>query len=142
MTSRRLLPAAAREALFGIASDTGSLERNHVLAEDDLDLIATRRNAANRLGLAVHIALLRHPGQGWLDGDALPGALVAWLAEQVAVPSSSLSDYGLRDATRSSHRRLAIRHPTCAHSCRTSTWRRRSGLPRAPRSIPTTDAGS
>ena len=111
MTSRRLLPAAAREALFGIASDTGSLERNYVLAEDDLDLIATRRNAANRLGLAVHIALLRHPGQGWLDGDALPGALVAWLAEQVAVPSSSLSGYGLRDATRSSHRRLAIRHP-------------------------------
>ncbi len=110
MTSRRLLPAAAREALFGIPSDIGSLERNYVLAEDDLELIATRKSAANRLGLAAHIALLRHPGQGWLDGDALPEALVAWLAEQVAVPSSSLSGYGLRGATRSSHRRLAIRH--------------------------------
>ena len=43
--------------------------------------------------------------------DALPRALVAWLAEQVAVPSSSLSGYGLSDATRSSYRRLAIRHP-------------------------------
>ena len=110
MTSRRLLPAAARETLFGNPSDIASLERNYVLAENDLDLIATQRGTANRLGLAVHIVLLRHPGQGWLDGNKIPEGLTAWLAEQVGVPSSSLSDYGLRTATRSSHRQLAVRH--------------------------------
>ena len=68
MASRRLVWASARETLFGIPSDTASLERNYVLADDDLDLICTRRSAENRLGLAIHIALLRHPGQGWLDG--------------------------------------------------------------------------
>ncbi len=77
MASLRLLPAAAHEILFGIPSDVESLERNCVLAEDDIELIATRRSATIRLGLEVHIALLCHPGQGWLDGDALPNALVA-----------------------------------------------------------------
>ena len=110
MASRRLVSASARETLFGIPSDTASLERNYVLADDDLDLICTRRSAENRLGLAIHIALLRHPGQGWLDGDDLPGPLIRWLAEQVAVPSSALAGYGTRNATRSSHRQLAIRH--------------------------------
>ena len=110
MASRHLVSASVRETLFGVLSDTASLERNYVLADDDLDLICTRRSAENRLGLAIHIALLRHPGQGWLDGDDLPGPLIRWLAEQVAVPSSALAGYGTRNATRSSHRQLAIRH--------------------------------
>ena len=35
MTSLRLLATAARKAFFGIPSEIGSRERNHVLAEDD-----------------------------------------------------------------------------------------------------------
>ena len=110
MTSRRLLPVAVCETLFGIPSDIASLERNYVLADDDPELIGQRRRTENRLGLAIHIALLRHPGQGWLDGVDLPEPLIFWLAEQVSVPSSVLADYGLRTAIRSHHRRLAIRH--------------------------------
>ena len=64
MASRRLVPASVREALLGIPSDIASLERNYLLADDDLDLIGTRRRPENRLGLALHIALLRHPGRG------------------------------------------------------------------------------
>ena len=79
MASRRLVSASVRDSLLGIASDIGSLERNYILPDEDLDLIATRRRSENRLGLAVHIALLRHPGQGWLDGFEPPAPLVAWL---------------------------------------------------------------
>ena len=39
MASRRLVPASVREALLGIPSDIASLERNYLLADDDLDLI-------------------------------------------------------------------------------------------------------
>ena len=53
MASRRLVPASAREALLGIPSDTASLERNYLLADEDLDLIGTRRRPENRLGLAA-----------------------------------------------------------------------------------------
>ena len=80
MASRRLVPAAAREALLGIPSDTASLERNYLLADEGLDLIGTRRRPENRLGLAIHNALLRHPGQGWLDDTEPPAPLFVWLA--------------------------------------------------------------
>ena len=110
MASRRLVLASVRESLLGIPSDIGSLERNYVLPDEDLELIATRRRPDNRLGLAIHIALLRHPGQGWLDGIEPPAPLVAWLAEQVDVSSDALTRYGAREPTRSEHRRLAIRH--------------------------------
>ena len=110
MASRRLVPASVREAILGIPSDIASLERNYLLADDDLDLIGTRRRPENRLGLALHIALLRHPGQGWLDDTDPPTPLVAWLAEQIKVPFPAQARYGSRGATRSNHRRLAIRH--------------------------------
>ena len=111
MAPRRLLPPSVRDTLLGIPSDTASLERNYVLADEDLELIDTRRSAANRLALAIHIALFRHPGQGWLDGTHLPGALLVWLAEQIAAPVSALADYAItRGETRSDHRRLAMRH--------------------------------
>ena len=110
MASRRLVPASVRDDLLGIPSDIGSLERNYVLADEDLDLVATRRRPENRLGLAVHIVLLRHPGQGWLDGLEPPTPLIAWLAEQVDVSSEALARYAARGPTRSEHRRVAIHH--------------------------------
>ena len=109
--TRHLLPPYVRDTLLAIPSDTTSLERNYVLADEDLELIDTWRSAANRLALAIHIALFRRPGQGWLEGTHLPGALPVWLAEQIAVPVSALADYGTtRGETRSDHRRLAMRH--------------------------------
>ena len=111
MASRRLLPPSVRDTLLGVPTDIASLERNYVLADEDLELIDTRRSAVNRLALAIHIALFRYPGQGWLEGTDLPGALLVWLAEQVAAPVSVLADYGTtRGETRSDHRRLAMRH--------------------------------
>ena len=110
MASRRLVPTSVRDRLLGIPSDISSLERNYVLPDEDLALIATRRRPDNRLGLAIHIALLRHPGQGWLDDIEPPAPLVAWLAEQADVSSTALSRYAARGPTRSEHRWLAIRH--------------------------------
>ena len=94
MASRRLVPASVRDNVLGIPSDIGALERNYVLPDEDLDLIATRRCPENRLGLAVHIALLRHPGQGWLAEPEPPAPLVAWLAEQADVSSEAPNRYG------------------------------------------------
>ena len=92
MASRRLVPTSVREALLGIPSDIASLERNYLLADDDLDLIGTRRRPENRLGLALHIALLRHPGQGWHDDTEPPAPLVAWLAAQMLELETTLTD--------------------------------------------------
>ena len=47
MASGRLVPASVREALLGIPSDIASLERNFLLADDDLDLIGPHRHPEN-----------------------------------------------------------------------------------------------
>jgi len=77
---------------------------------DDLDLIGSRRGAENRLGLAIHIALLRHPGQGWRDNDQIPPEVIHWLSDQIHVSASALDIYGNRESTRAAHRVLAIEH--------------------------------
>ena len=115
-----------REALLGISSDISSLERNYLLADDDLDLIGTRRRPENRLGLALHIALLRHPGQGWHDDTEPPAPLVAWLAEQIEVPLVGGQDVGILDVSICAHARRAtiagswigeaLRVSICAHA--------------------------
>ena len=110
MPARRFLSSSTRESLFGIPSDTAALERFYVLAEEDLAFVRSRRKPENRLGLAIHLSLLRHPGQGWGEGDQLPEAVVHWLSEQVNVSPLALTAYGTRQPTRANHRSLAIRH--------------------------------
>ena len=61
MPARRFLSSSIRETLFGIPSDTAALEQFYVLAEEDLALVRSRRKPENRLGVAIHLALLRHP---------------------------------------------------------------------------------
>lgn len=65
MARRSLLTARTRQELFGIPEDPKQLTRFYTLSRNDHGLIRTRRRDENRLGLAIHIALLRHPGQGW-----------------------------------------------------------------------------
>ncbi|MEM6484649.1 MAG: DUF4158 domain-containing protein [Pseudomonadota bacterium] len=110
MPARRFLSSSTRETLFAIPSDTAALEQFYVLGEDDLALVRSRRKPENRLGLAIHLALLRHPGQGWAEGELVPKALVYWISEQVEVSPSVHAAYGRRQATIAAHRSVAIRH--------------------------------
>lgn len=108
--ARRLLSAKSRTALFDIPTSAEALSRYYLLSSNDHDLIRSRRGAGNRLGLAVHIALLRHPGFGWRDDTHLPVELVAWLSEQIDVNLASIDDYAQRPNTRHEHRTLAMAH--------------------------------
>lgn len=85
MVRRSLLTSSTRHDLFGISEDPEHLVRYYTLNREDHDLIRTRRRDENRLGLALHIALLRHPGQGWVEGIELPERFVTWLAELLAI---------------------------------------------------------
>lgn len=107
---RRLLSSSAHTELFGVPTNPEDLIRHYLLTGDDFDLIRTRRRAENHLGLAVHISLLRHPGQGWREDIMPPAELIAWLAEQLQVDVSVLDDYALRRNTRHEHHGLAMRH--------------------------------
>jgi Domain of unknown function (DUF4158) len=58
---------------------------------DDQDLVAARRGAANQLGFAVQLALLRHPGMGLAHMEEPVGVLVEWLAAQLGIPAAAFA---------------------------------------------------
>jgi uncharacterized protein DUF4158 len=62
MARRQLLTEEERRVVFGVPMDRDALVRHYTLTRTDLDLVATRRGDPNRLGFAVQLMLLRHPG--------------------------------------------------------------------------------
>lgn len=114
-----MLTDEERRALLGVPLDPDDLARLFNLSRSDRDLVAGRRNDASRLGFAVQLALLRHPGTTLADLDRSSAPLVAWLAGQLDIPPAAFDDYARRPQTMTDHaRRLAIilglRGPTAA----------------------------
>ena len=64
MPRRSLLSIEQRTRLFAIPVDHAEMAKHYVLSPDDLALIRTKRRSVNRLGFAIELCLLRHPGQG------------------------------------------------------------------------------
>ncbi len=103
MPRRTLLSAEARSRLFGIPTERAEMARHYVLDAADLALVRARRRAANRLGFAVQLCLLRHPGAGLGPVERPPAAMIAFVAEQLGVPLTAFADYAARDQTRREH---------------------------------------
>src|SRR3712207_2904203 len=78
------------------------------LSPVDLDWLAGRRGAANRLGAAVQLCLLRHPGFGLRAEENPPEGLLAWRARQLDVPAAARADYARRDQTRREQDRKSV----------------------------------
>lgn len=107
MGRRDLLTDDERRALFSVPSDHDTMVRFYTLSRADIELVRTRRGDANRLGAAVQLALLRHPGFGFAIDSAPPG-LVAFMAAQIEVPASAIAEYGVREQTTTDHARLLM----------------------------------
>jgi hypothetical protein len=101
----RLLPDAELRRLLGIPADRDALARHFTLTPSDHDLVLTRRGAANRLGFAVQLALLRHSSRALAQVEEPLDALVAWIATQIHVPAHLFTDYARRPQTMTDHAR-------------------------------------
>jgi Domain of unknown function (DUF4158) len=77
--------------------------RYYTLTRSDQDLVAGRRNIANRLGFAVQLALLRHLGMGLAQMEKPVDALVEWLAARLEIPAAAFADYAGRPQTMTDH---------------------------------------
>lgn len=110
MSRRTLLTEEERRSLFGVPVDRASLAKHYTLGPDDIALLDSKRTERNRLGAAVWLALLRHPGFGLRLDEPVPPELVAYLADQVGADPLSFADYGSRSQTRLEHGWEAIRH--------------------------------
>ena len=105
MARRQLLTEGERRQLFGVPADPDALVRHYTLSRSDLDLVATRRGDANRLGFAVQLALLRHQGLALAQAEGEIGTLIHWMAKQIDISVATFADYARRPQTMTDHAR-------------------------------------
>lgn len=110
MTRRQILAHDERERLFGIPADEISIIRHYTLATEDAELINRRNRPENRLGLALHIVLMRHPGFGLQHDTLVPGPVIEYIATQLGIDAGLYAEYGDRTQTRNDHASLAAQY--------------------------------
>ena len=103
MPRRSLLSNEHRIRLFAVPVDHAEMAKHYVLSAEDLALVRTKRRSVNRLGFAIELCLLRHPGQGLGPGEPPPEAMIGFVAHQLGVSPAAFADYALRDQTRREH---------------------------------------
>jgi len=64
MPRRSLLSAEQRARQFDVPTTSAEMAKHYVLSQGDLLLVRAKRRSMNRLGFAMQLCLLRHPGQG------------------------------------------------------------------------------
>jgi TnpA family transposase len=62
MPRRSILTTAERAGLLAIPESREELIRQYTFSDQDLSIIRQRRGPANRLGFAIQLCYLRHPG--------------------------------------------------------------------------------
>jgi TnpA family transposase len=103
MPPRTLLSSEQRTRLFAIPADTGEMARYYVFDADDLAVVRARRRASNRLGFAVQLCVLRHPGRVLDPSEAPPAPTLAFVAKQIGVDPALFGEYARRAETRREH---------------------------------------
>ncbi len=104
MAMRTILSPAQRAALFDPPFEAADIQRLYTLGPKDLAETARRRRASNRLGFAVRLSYLRHPGQPLELGEAPPLELLHVLAHQLGCEPGVFAEYAGRETTLREHR--------------------------------------
>jgi hypothetical protein len=100
---RTLLSSEQRARLFSFPIDAAEMARYFVLSAEDLILILTKRRAVNRLGFAIQLCALRHPGRALDPAELPPEPMLAFVGKQVGVDPAFFGDYARRAETRREH---------------------------------------
>lgn len=103
MPRRTVLTNRQRASLFDLPSDEAVLVEHYVLSAEDLAHVRRRRRPQNRLGFALQLCAFRYPGRLIQPGEVIPEAMLSFIGGQLGVTSTTLLDYGAREATRYQH---------------------------------------
>ena len=103
MPRRRALAGAQLAGLLALPAAETELARHWVLGDADLAAIGRRRRDHNRLGFALQLCALRHPGRPLRPGEAVPRYALRFVADQVGAAPDAVAAYGTRVQTRSVH---------------------------------------
>lgn len=103
MARRRFLTGDERHRLFNPPTSESAIIAQYTLSSEDMEFAGRRYGATNRLGLAAHIALMRHPGFGLATEKDIPERIIEYLAAQLFVDAAAFANYGERAQTRNDH---------------------------------------
>jgi hypothetical protein len=90
-------------ALFDPPTDQRDLVRHYTLNASDLAMIQRCRGDQNRLGYALMLCYLRHPGRPLKANERPPFVLVAFVARQIDVLPEAIDEYLTPDRNRQRH---------------------------------------
>ncbi len=103
MARRTVLTGRQRSALFALPQREADLLRHYTLSDEDLQNIGARRRPRNKLGFALQLCVLRHPGRLLTPGEFVPPAVVDFIGRQLDLDGDELADYAVRSETRHEH---------------------------------------
>ena len=103
MARRELLTSSERVELLAFPTDQGELIRLYALTKADIAFIRQHRGDHNRLGIAVLMSYLRHPGRVLAGNESPHAPVLDIVAGQLGISIDVWHVYAERDATRRSH---------------------------------------
>ena len=103
MTRRQQLTEAQIAALFAPPTDQRELVRHYTLSDADMAMIRRCRGDHSRLGYALMLCYLRHPGRPLHVNERPPAALVSFVAEQIDVSPEAFDGYRGSEQNRRRH---------------------------------------
>ncbi|WP_242121280.1 Tn3 family transposase [Sphingomonas lacusdianchii] len=104
MSTKTILSPGQRAAIFDPPADRETVERLYTLGPEELAQIGRRRRGANRIGYAVQLCYLRHPGRALAPDEQPPAVMLAALCEQLGSSSADFTGYADRAPTLREHR--------------------------------------
>ncbi len=103
MARRQLLTEKQTATLLDPPTDRRDLVRHYMLSAADLATIRRCRGDHNRLGRAVMLCYLRHPGRPLRTDERPPAALLSFVAEQIDVLPECIGEYLAVERNRQRH---------------------------------------
>ena len=100
MARRQLLTDEQWARLLAPPNDEREIVRHYTLSRDDLDLIAGKRSGHSRLGFAVLLCYMRHPGRVLEANEIPPPELLSFIADQLGIDPGAFAEYRRRDQSR------------------------------------------
>ncbi len=103
MARRQQLSEGQLAELFDPPVEQRELVRHYTLPSADLAAAQRCRGDHNRLGYALMLCYLRHPGRALRAGERPPAAMVEFVAEQVGTVPGAMDEYVETERSRQRH---------------------------------------
>jgi hypothetical protein len=107
---RQQLNEHQRAELFDPPVEQRELVRHYTLPSEDLAAAQRCRGDHNRLGYALMLCYLRHPGRALRAGERPPAAMVEFVADQIGVAPGAIDEYVVAERSRQRHATLCQDH--------------------------------